>query len=250
MREYKSRIRCLQCIIGTCRPDIGSHACLLETGNPIISFLNLFTHEVMIYVQDTKERSIKLHPVLPSKFIWAFYGGNNWTNVVDGKCQAGFCATMTSTKVLDGERKLVSTVEWRNHRITKPSRWTLATQICAANAAVDRMLCCASMVAEVVFGTGPCDKSPPAICFYLVTGSTSSYDCTTSVNCSLQSKRALIEFCSKGFVDKHGARWAPTWHMRCDGFTKMDRKLRTELLAFMDQARIVFIDNVNRALVH
>lgn len=171
------------------------------------------------------------------------YGDSGWANAEQFKRQTGYLVTFTSSLVVE-ESALATVMARRSSRTKQVVRSTLAVKACAADDVVDMGYYVPSLMPELLTtAAATTGKGVLPVRLYKVTDCRSLYDCILKESPSISEKTTTIDILSIHESLTGGSiRWVPTDMMWADGFTNMDKKLRSQFTSLLDNSVVALHD--------
>lgn len=246
--EYRSCGGSLQWVSGSCRPDTAAATSLLQRGQPELADLAAMYGQLE-YLHATSDSGICIRPLCLEKAIVVAYGDSSWANAPGHRTQSALLVVVTEEEALRSPTP-ASIADWKSSRTTRVVRSTLAGEAVAADGATDHGVYVAKFLAELILDQ-PAKNRDTVLPLYTVTDAKSLWDAVQQQTPSLTEKRTIIDVASiKQSIGDCAGRflWVPTTHMMADGLTKIDKKLRDTLRAFMMKP-VICLREVKEAVV-
>ena len=232
-QECRSVTGCLQWVATQARPEIAPTVSLCNHGgNTTISDLKCL-YEAIEFLKETPNDGIVL-PCVPidRDTMLLAYSDSSWANARRSTSQLGVLigATTAAARTVGAP---FSIVDWKSAKSQRVCRSTLAAEASAGDEAADRLAFVNMFLSEILFDE-PAHHVGCRLQYAQATDAKSLYDCVVSEAPTTTEKRSLVNIrAMQECLSPDQYHWVPTFLMKADGLTKMDRKLRDEFTQWL-----------------
>ena len=233
VKEFRSVCGCLQWLGGQTRPEVAAAASLCHRGQEtdVTDLRNLY--ETLSFVKATPESGIVFPPVpLDKTSVIVSFGDSSWANAANYSSQYGVVVTICPSQVTEATTNALL-VDWKSGRSTRVCRSTLASEASAADEACDRACFVNYVLSELLFNV-PAYRGNMSLNMLQCTDAKSLYDCLVAENPSLTDRRSMVQIRSvQQSMGPKQIHWIPTGIMHADPLTKLDAKLRAQMVDWL-----------------
>ena len=238
LKEFRSVCGCLQWLGGQSRPEVAAAASLCHRGKDTdITDLKVL-YETMQFVKDSPENGIVFPPVALNKgTLIVAYGDSSWANAANFTSQYGVVVVLTAPQATEAV-SLAYLVDWKSGRSSRVCRSTLAAEASAADEACDRACYVNYFLSEILHGI-PAFKGNMFLNMVQCTDAKSLYDVLVAENPSVSDRRSMVQIRSvQQSMSPKQIHWVPTFLMHADPLTKVDTKLRQQMLDWLKRPKV------------
>lgn len=190
-------------------------------------------YETLSFVKATTESGIVFPPVPVDKTsVIVAFGDSSWANAANYSSQYGVVVTICPSQVTEATTNALL-VDWKSGRSTRVCRSTLAAEASAADEACDRACFVNYVLSELLFNV-PAYRGNMSLNMLQCTDAKSLYDCLVAENPSLTDRRSMVQIRSvQQSMGPKQIHWIPTGIMHADPLTKLDAKLRAQMVDWL-----------------